>query len=422
MNKTYLVIDLKSFFASVECSLRGIDSMESKLVVADMSRGKGTICLAVSPKLKKMGVKNRCRFYEIPESILNDPELVIATPRMAKYIEYSSKIYKIYLKYIAKEDIHVYSIDECFIDVTNYLNLYKLTPKELAIKMMDDVYNTFGIRATCGIGTNMYLAKIALDITAKHAKDFIGYLDEELYKKELWDHEPLTDFWNVGPGITKRLLKYGIHNQRGIANIDEDILYKEFGVNALFLIDHAWGRESCTIKDIKNYKRQSNSVTNGQVLFKDYDFNNALLVLKEMIELNVLTLVDKHLVTNNISLMIGYSDFKLPMLGVSHKLTHYTNSYKELNDEMIDLYLKNVDRTIPIRRIGVSFNNVIDEIYESYTLFSNIEELEKEKNLQHAILDIKKKFGKNSILKGMNLEKEGTAIERNKLIGGHNAN
>lgn len=284
MNRYYLCIDLKTFYASVECVERGLDPFNTNLVVADPDRGKGTICLAVSPKMKMLGVKNRCRVFEIPPNI----KYIMATPRMKKYIEYSANIYGIYLKYFSKDDIHVYSIDEAFMDVTNYLKLYKVNAIELAKTIIKDIFKTYGITATAGVGTNMYLAKIALDITAKHSSTNIGYLDEEKYKKELWHHRPLSDFWQVGKGIERRLNKMRIFDMYDIAHTDPKKLYKEFGVNAEYLIDHSLGKESCTISDIKKYKSKTNSITNSQVLFEDYSFDKARLVLKEMVEIRKL--------------------------------------------------------------------------------------------------------------------------------------
>ena len=284
MNRYYLCIDLKTFYASVECVERGLDPFNTNLVVADPDRGQGTICLAVSPKMKMLGVKNRCRVFEIPPNI----KYIMATPRMKKYIEYSANIYGIYLKYFSKDDIHVYSIDEAFMDVTNYLKLYKVNAIELAKTIIKDIFKTHGITATAGVGTNMYLAKIALDITAKHSSTNIGYLDEEKYKKELWHHRPLSDFWQVGKGIERRLNKMRIFDMYDIAHTDQKKLYKEFGVNAEYLIDHSLGKESCTISDIKKYKSKTNSITNSQVLFEDYSFDKARLVLKEMVEIRKL--------------------------------------------------------------------------------------------------------------------------------------
>lgn len=415
MNKIYMCIDLKSFYASVECVERGLNSMTTKLVVADESRGNGTICLAVSPKMKQLGVKNRCRLFEIPNNI----DYIIAKPRMKKYIEYSANIYAIYLKYIDKDDIHVYSIDECFIDVTKYLKLYKMDVYQLAKVLIDDVYNTYGITATVGIGTNLFLSKVALDISAKHKKSNIAYLDEELYKNTLWNHIPLTDFWQIGRGISNRLAKHKIYTMKDICKCDPKILYKEFGINAEYLIDHAHGIEPTTISDIKKYKTENNSMTFGQVLFEDYKYQDAFLVMKEMVELACLDLVDKHLVTNSIFLGIGYSNDDRH-LSISIKIPEITNSYKLLNEYFIKLFEENIDKRKLVRRINIGFGNVIDEIYQNHTLFTDEEQMKKEHQIQETILTIKKKYGKNAIIKGMNLEDKATTISRNKLIGGHN--
>lgn len=416
-DRIYLCIDLKTFYASVECVERNLDPFNTNLVVADPSRGKGAICLAISPKMKELGIKNRCRIYEIPQQI----EYLIVKPRMKKYIEYSAKIYGIYLKYVAKEDIHVYSIDECFLDITKYLKLYQLNAKKLAKKIIDEVLKITGITATVGIGTNLYLAKVALDITAKHAKDNMAYLDEGLYQKELWYHQPLTDFWQIGRGISKRLEKLRVFNMHDLASIDEKLLFKEFGINAQYLIDHAWGKEPTLISDIKAYKPKSNSISSGQVLFEDYSYDDGLLIVKEMVELKCLDLVDLHLVTNNISIHVGYSKHVIKSTGGSMKIGQITNSYHILISNFIYLYKKTTNPNYPIRKITISFNNLRNEIYESYDLFTDSKEIEKEKKVQEAILEIKKKYGKNAILKGMNLQNKATTQKRNKLIGGHNS-
>lgn len=416
-NKRYLCIDLKTFYASCECVERGLDPFKVNLVVADPSRGKGAICLAISPKLKAQGIKNRCRLYEIPENI----DYIIAKPRMKKYMEYSAQIYGIYLKYISSQDIHVYSIDECFLDVTPYLHLYKLSPKELAKKIIDDVKQTTGITAACGIGTNLYLTKIALDISAKHTKDNLAFLDEEIFKATLWHHQPLTDFWHIGKGISNHLNKLGIKDMYDLAHYPEDILYKEFGINAEYLIDHAWGQEPTTIQDIKNYKPKTNSISNSQILFEDYDYEHALLILKEMVEVTILRLSDMHLVTNHISLYIGYTKNVHKASRGSCKITCTTNSCSILTNEFIDLFKKITNPIYQIRQIGISFGNLQNEIYEQYDLFNNYENIVEEKNLQHTISTIKNRYGKNAIFKGMNLLPKATTIKRNKLIGGHNA-
>ena len=413
----YLCIDLKTFYASVECVERNLNPFTTNLVVADETRGKGTICLAVSPKMKMMGVKNRCRVIEIPPHI----KYIKAKPRMSKYIEYSANIYAIYLKYVAKEDIHVYSIDEAFLDVTHYLKIYKVNALELAKIIIKDIYDTYGITATCGIGTNLYLAKIALDIMSKHNVTNIGWLDEEKYKKELWHHKPLSDFWQIGRGIEKRLNKHILFDMYDVAHCNPKILYKEFGVNAEFLIDHSWGRESCTIKDIKAYTPKFNSISTSQVLFKDYNFEKARIVLKEMIETKSLELIEKDLVTNKIHLYIGYSNHLIKSTGGTGTLTNKTNVYSELVKEFLRVYDKTTDRNVPIRRIGIAFVNVTERKYEQVNLFIDHEKEKKERNLEKAMNDIKNKMGKNSILRGMNFQQGATAIDRNKMIGGHNA-
>lgn len=416
MQRCYFCIDLKTFYASVECVERHLDPFGTNLVVADTSRGKGAICLAISPRMKMLGVKNRCRIFEIPCNI----NYIVAIPRMKKYIEYAANIYAIYLKYFAKEDIHVYSIDEAFIDATNYLNMYNMPPVCLAQTIIKDIFKTYGITATAGIGTNLYLSKIALDITAKHSANNIGYLDEEKYKKELWHHKSLTDFWQIGNGIEKRLNKMGIYDMYGIAHADKRKLYKEFGVNAEYLIDHSWGKENCTISDIKNYKPRKNSISNSQVLFEDYSFENARLVLKEMIELGSLRLIESNLKTDSISLYIGYSKDAINPTGGTKKLTCFTNVYSELVKAFLILYDKTTNRNVGIRRIGISFENVTQTESVQLNLFTNQEKIDKEKKLELAICDIKNRMGKNTVLRGMNLENGATTIIRNKLIGGHN--
>lgn len=415
--KAYLCIDLKTFFASVECVERKLDPFAVNLVVADPSRGKGALCLAVSPKMKEQGVHNRCRIFEIPDNI----SYITAMPRMNLYMQYSADIYGIYLKYISREDIHVYSIDEAFLDVSEYLQMYSVSAKELARMILQDIYTTTGITATVGIGTNLYLAKIALDITAKHAKDNMGVLDEQLYRETLWHHKPVSDFWQVGRGISKRLEKYSVADMYDIAHMDERILYREFGVNAEYLIDHAWGREPTTIKEIKAYKSKSNSLSNSQILFEDYNYEEALLVLKEMVELNVQNLVESHRVTDHIGLYIGYSARNVKATGGSRKLSNVTNSYAYLRNAFIELYREKVNRQELVHMLSISFGNVVDEMYETYDLFTDFNALEKEKKLQLTLLNIKHKFGKNAVIKGMNLLNKATAISRNKLVGGHNA-
>lgn len=417
MKRIYLCIDLKTFFASVECVERGLDPFEVNLVVADPSRGRGALCLAVSPKLKEQGVRNRCRLFEISQEI----KYITAIPRMKIYMEYSANVYGVYLKYVSANDIHVYSIDEAFLDITNYLRLYQLSPKQLAKKIIDDVLMTTGITATVGIGTNMYLSKVALDISAKHSFNNMAVLNEELYQRTLWHHQPITDFWQVGRGISKRLAKYQIYDMAGVAHFDEKILYREFGINAKYLIDHAWGKEPITINDIKQYHSKSNSISHSQILFEDYQYDDALLVIKEMVELKVLDLTDRHLVTDHIALYIGYSGNAIKSTGGSRKIGVRTNSYKILLHEFVELYKQTTNHEYPIRRLGISFGDVVDEIYEAYDLFIDYDEVVKERKLQLALIDIKERYGKNAILKGMNLMDKATTRKRNKLIGGHNA-
>ena len=414
--KTYLCIDLKSFYASVECAERQLDPMTTNLVVADPQRSEKTICLAISPSMKALGIKNRCRIFEIPKGV----EYITAPPRMKLYIAYSANIYGIYLKYIAKEDIHVYSIDEAFLDVTDYLSLYGCTPKELAIQIMEDIKKNTKITATAGIGTNLYLAKIALDITAKHVKDNIGYLDEEIFQKKLWKHRPLTDFWRIGTGTVKRLESMGIMNMEDIAHADEELLYRKFGIDAELLIDHAWGRESTTMADIKAYKPKNTTLSSGQVLPRDYDFKECELIVKEMTDALCLDMADKGLVTSSLSLMVGFSNelHIKPVTGtVSMSVT--TNVYTIIIPHVLELYTRIVPRHSSIRRLSLTCNSVQDEVYEQYDLFTDYAALERERKLQKAALEIKRKFGKNALVRGMDLQEAATTMERNRQIGGH---
>lgn len=412
----YLCIDLKSFFASVEAVERGLDPMTTNLVVADPDRSRGTICLAITPAMKRLGIKNRCRLYEIP----TDVEYIIAPPRMQKYIDYAADIYSIYLKYIAKEDIYVYSIDEAFIDVTDYLHLYNTTPKKLGRRIMADILAATGIRATCGIGTNLYLAKIALDITAKHSRDFIGELDEDTYCRTLWDYGPLTDFWRIGPGTARRLAEYGIHTIGQIAHADEGFLYRLFGIDAELLIDHAWGREPVTIKDIKAYKSKTNSLSSGQVFMRDYKYDEGRLIVKEMMDLLCLDMTDKKLVTRSVSLCVGYSHARhQPPSNGTTSLNSETNSSAVLVPKVAKLYDEIVNPYVPIRRINITCNSVVPEEYHQYDLFADYETREKEQKAQKAVLEIKSKYGKNAILKGMDFEEGAMTRERNRQIGGH---
>ena len=456
-----ICIDLKSFYASVECVERGLNPFKTNLVVADPTRSKSTICLAITPAMKALGIKNRCRIHEIPDCV----KYITAMPRMQLYMDYSAKIYGIYLRYVSKEDIHVYSVDECFIDVTNYLQLYHLTAKEMAVKLMQAVMEETGITATAGVGTNLYLAKIAMDIVAKHVDDHIGILDEFSYREQLWDHKPLSDFWRIGSRTEKKLAGYGIHTMGDIAMASlrsEDWLYKMFGIDAELLIDHAWGYEPCTMEMVKAYKPEMNSVCAGQVLHCPYDFEKAKLVVKEMTDQMVLDLVDKKLVTDQIVLTVGYdienlnnADRKKQYHGEvtidrygrripkhahgTTNLKRQTSSTKMITDAVIELYDRIVDRNLLVRRINITANRLVDEssvkkeeVYEQLDLFTDYEAqrkkqeeeeaaLNREKRMQEAMLSIKKKFGKNAVLKGMNLQEGATARDRNEQIGGHKA-
>lgn len=415
-NKIYLCIDLKSFYASVECVERGWDPLTARLVVADPERSEKTICLAVSPALKQMGVPNRCRVFQIPKEI----PYKMAPPRMQLYIDYAAEIYGVYLKYIAKEDIQVYSIDEAFLDVTDYLHLYQMTAVELGRKIMQDILDTTKIPAACGVGTNLYLAKVALDILAKHETDRIAYLDEARYREKLWKHKPLTDFWRVGRGTVERLSNMGICTMEEIAHARESLLYKSFGIDAELLIDHAWGREPVTIADIKAYRPKNTSFSSGQVLPRDYEYEEGVLVVKEMADLLCLDLVDQGLVTSHISLVIGYSNQKCfePAKG-STTLRSATNSNRRLLSYVEQLYRRIVRPGAYIRRITLTYTGVMTEDYQQFDLFSNPEETEKDVKAQRAAISIKQRYGRNAILKGMNLEESATTIERNGQIGGH---
>lgn len=496
-NKAYIAIDLKSFYASVECVDRGLDPLDTNLVVADPTRTEKTICLAVSPSLKSYGIPGRARLFEAIQKVrevnaqrkykapghsfshesyfhselIKDPSaeltFITAPPRMAHYMEVSTRIYNVYLKYIAPEDIHVYSIDEVFIDATDYLKTYGLTPRELAMKMVLDVLETTGITATAGIGTNLYLCKIAMDIYAKHCVPDkngvrIAELDEMSYRRILWNHRPLTDFWRVGRGISKKLEEHGMYTMGDVARCsvgresdyyNEDLLYKLFGVNAELLIDHAWGWEPTEISDIKSYRPESSSLSSGQVLQEPYEFSKAKLVLKEMADLLSLELVSKRIVTDQIVLTVGYDieslkksysgavetdryGRKIPKTAhSSENIGRYTSSTKLICETAMKLFDRIVDKELLVRRMYIVANHIITENdaekereYIQLNLFSDTgkqeaeeNELKKEKDMQKAILKIKSKYGKNSIIKGMNLKEGATALERNRQIGGHKA-
>ena len=505
-DKTFIAIDLKSFYASVECIERGLDPLTTNLVVADASRTEKTICLAVSPALKSFGIPGRPRLFEVVQRVkevnierkrklkgrefqgasfnlpelLKQPELevsyIAAAPRMAYYMDYSTRIFDIYLRYIAPEDMHVYSVDEVFIDATAYLNTYKMTGHELAMKMIKDVLRETGVTATAGIGSNMYLCKIAMDIVAKKMPADedgvrIAELDEMSYRRLLWEHTPLTDFWRVGPGYAKKLRENGLYTMGDVVRCslgkatdyyNEDLLYKLFGINAELLIDHAWGYEPTTIDLIKSYKPQKNSLGSGQVLQEPYTAKKAKLIVKEMTDLLVLDLVDKKLVTDQMTLTIGYDIDNLTDPEISRKykgeittdrygrqvpkhahgtanLSGYTSSTKQIMSAMEELFDRIINWDLLVRRINIVASRVITEgkaaakpSFEQLDLFTDYstlekqreqeeKELKKEKKLQHAVLDIQKKFGKNAVLKGMNFEEGAMTRERNGQIGGHKA-
>ena len=407
----YACIDIKSFFASVECVERGLDPMKTRLVVADPTRGDGTICLAVTPEMKRLGVKNRCRVYEIPRDI----DYIKAPPRMKKYLEYSAEVYGVYLKYVSKDDIHVYSVDEAFLYLTPYLSLYKTTAEELARKICRDIYDTLGLVVSCGLGTNMYLAKIALDITAKKSSDFFGYLDEDSFRKTLWDHTPLTDFWRIGPGTAKTLASHGIFTMRGVAYCPTGLLKKLFGIDAEILHDHAWGIEPTKISDIKKYRSFSNSLSSGQILMRDYAYSEAEIIVSEMAENLWLELFDSGLEMKSVTLNVGYADYGTDR--GSKKFNLPTSSLTEVKKALKTIYEAKTERDRPIRRIGISFNDVAKEKCEQLSFFDGGRE--REKRLSRAVIGIKKKYGSNSLIRGHDLYSFATKRERNGQIGGH---
>ena len=415
--RQYLCIDQKSFYATVECVERGLDPMTTNLVVADPERSENTICLAVSPSMKTLGVTNRCRIKDIPGHIKH----IVAQPRMQLYIDYAAEIYAVFLKYIAPEDIHVYSIDESFLDVTNYLKMYGMTTKELAVMIIKDVKDTVGTICTCGIGTNLYLAKIALDIKAKHAVDFIGVLDEESYRAELWEHRPITDFWQIGEGKATRLRSRGITSMHDVAMASEDLLYNMFGIDAELMIDHAWGRESTTIADIKAYRSKSKSLSSGQILMRDYKYHEGEIIAKEMMDQLCLDMAVKKLATDSVSLYVGYSYTQgVPGAGDTAKLATETNLASMLVPAIETLYRRIVAPRFVIRRVCLSCNNVVEDIgVLQLNMFEDTTKQLRDKAIQETMLGIRAKYGKNSILKGVNFDPAATGRERNLQIGGH---
>ncbi|MCI6843682.1 MAG: DNA repair protein [Coriobacteriaceae bacterium] len=433
--RQYLCVDLKSFYASVECVERGLDPLAARLVVADPSRTEKTICLAVSPAMKALGVRNRCRAFEIPQAI----DYVMVPPRMALYMERSCDVYAVYLRWIAPEDIHVYSIDEAFMDITGYLGLYGCTARELGERIREDVARTTGIPATCGLGTNLYLAKVALDITAKHSGDFFGELDEQTYRATLWNHRPITDFWRVGPGISERLAAMGIHTMGQVATYPAEPLYREFGVDAEILIDHAWGVEPVTMADIKAYRPGSHSVSTAQVLGRNRDFAGARIIAREMADALALDLVEQRLVASGVSLYVGYdlsseeragirdrSDPRawyraVASAGGGERLLVPTSSREQILAAATRVFDASVDRSRPVHRLGLTATGVLPEGAPGVqgSLFATPEADARERRRQEAVSAVRHKFGKNSLLKGVDLLPEATARERNLQIGGH---
>ena len=460
-SRTYAAIDLKSFFASVECILRGIDPLKAKLVVADESRTEKTICLAVTPALKAYGIPGRARLFEVNQKVREVErktgekiEFIIAKPQMAKYVEFSTRVYNVYLKYVSAEDIHAYSIDECFLDLTRYLKLYKKPARELVKTIIQDVFTTTGITATGGIGTNLYLCKVAMDVMAKHVEADedgvrIAELDEMSYRRQLWSHQPITSFWQVGRGIAARLEKCYLNGGRGIRTMGDiarvsvknpDALYKMLGVNAEILIDHAWGYESCTIADIKKAKPRSRSTGEGQVLQDPYPFDKARLVVREMVDTVSMALVSHDLVTNAMVLTVGYDRENVdkgtyhgetvedyygrivpkPAHGTAN-IGYYTSSQAVMAEAVMKLFDRIVDPNLTVRRLNLVATDIVDASYEQYDLFTDVQKQQREKKRLKAELLIKKRFGKNAIVKGMDLQEGATTIERNGQIGGHRA-
>ena len=442
--KAYVCIDLKSFYASVECVERKMDPMSTDLVVADPSRGDKTICLAVSPSLKARGVSGRARVFEIPKSF----DYIMAPPRMGLYIEYAAKIYKVYLDFVAPEDIHVYSIDEVFIDVTAYLKRYNKTPKEMAEMLMSEVYDRVGVRATAGVGPNMYLAKIAMDIIAKHADDYIGVLNYRSFRENLWNHRPLSDFWRIGRKTAEKMAKIGIYTMGDIAVMDEDLAYKMFGIDGELILDHAYGIEPTTMEDIKGYKNKSHSLSRGQVLMRDYTNEEGLLIVKEMTEQLCHEMTEIGMVTGNLSLMVGYSNaLKAPMARGSVSFSVKTDATSVIMPALADLYKKITNPGYPVRRMFINFNDIKAKTDEKQmTLFDIVDSDDKEEgmtggqarkrdaedpimnahsrykrdaNLQEAVNSIRHKYGKDAVIRAMDLEEAATTIERNHQVGGH---
>ena len=416
--RAYICIDLKSFFASVECVERGLDPMKARLVVADPARSRGTICLAVTPAMKQLGVRNRCRVFEIPSGL----DYITAPPRMRLYLEYSAKIYSIYLDWFSRDDIHVYSVDEVFIDVTGYLKTYNKTPFELARHLVSEVRGRSGIPAAAGVGTNLYLAKIAMDILAKRSPDFIAELNETTYREKLWRHTPLTDFWRIGPGTAERLEKLGVRTMEGITRLPEEVLYKTFGVDAELLIDHAWGREPTTVADIKSYKSKTHGISSGQVLMRDYTQDEAEVIIREMVDLLSLDLLDRGCVTPHLSLWIRYSaKTGAPPSNGGTKIDPPTESDRVLIPAALSLFRRIAVPGRPIRGVNISFDDIYCPAFRQATFFEDDDADERHRRLRKAVSGIRRRFGGNAILRGTDFEEGATTIERNKQIGGHKA-
>lgn len=416
----YMCLDLKSFYASVECADLGVDPFTTPLVVADASRGLGAITLAISPALKALEVKNRCRLFEIPSTI----EYIAVKPRMRRYMEVSASIYGVLLEYVAPEDIHVYSIDEYFIDVTPYSRLYKKSYYDLALLFKDKVLARTHIHATVGLGSNLFLAKVALDVLAKHAPQGIGVLNEESFKEKIWYHQPITDIWQIGKGIARRLHKYGVVDLHGITRVPEDRWYKEFGVNAELLIDHAWGRETCTMKEIHAYRPAKHSLSRGQILLRNYSYEECFVPLREMVESLLLELIAEEALTKHISLGVRYADRTVKGTGGSRRLSKYTCSLEILSQAVLDLYKETVHRHQEIRQLSVGFDDLVNRAavpWEEDLFSDDSKEEEKSYQVERTVLEIKERFGGNSILRASSLQEEGTMQFRNTLVGGHNA-
>lgn len=416
----YIVVDQKSFYASVECVARGLDPMTAKLVVADPDRSQNTICLAVSPAMKALGVKNRCRIREIPNYIPH----IVAPPRMQLYINCAAEIHGVFLKHFAPRDIDTYSIDESFIDVAPYRKMYGDETRIVAKRVIDDVRQTVGTVSTCGMGTNLFLAKVALDILAKHSPDFIAELDEEAFKEKLWDHQPLTDFWGIGPGTAKKLRDHGVTTMRGITMLGLERMLQLFGVNGEILYDHAWGRETVTMADIKAYKSESKSLSSSQVLMRNYRYDEAEIIAKEMVDQLCLDMAAKGLATESVTLFVGYSyTYGVPGPSGTAKLSMETNSASIIIPAIRNLYRRLVNPAYGIRRICLSCNNVVPDRGEfQLSMMEDTAKQLRTKALQDALLGIRAKYGKNSILRGISYTEASTARERNEQIGGHKKN